>query len=490
MGNKGHLYILFIGLIQQCIEGALNTELPKCWKQYGECLDLNERPLDLVNKIKPKENKNIIRVVQNKYTQEECLSECEMSPECQFYTLYSPDKLKNCSLVGFNLGNTCQRIENVCVLHRKCSVFDQNCGKACTTGQRLIEDRSESWHTLVLGGKVSNTQFEKTGEILDESGTICNSFPVDEMEGAAGVFIHDINDPTKDHVIVCGGWNSANKYMKKCGIGRSTGFDFGENPTEVVNLLKERGFFSMAAVGTKAFAFGGYNTVTGMLNDIEEYDGTTWSASTITLPSPRSHTCAVHVRMNQKDMIYLLGGWDDKINFLPDVLKFDVVDGVLSKDSSFSLNLPVDIEGVSPGRADMACMHYRMKGWNDGILITGGYRSSGAWLNTVWFLDLTIALNQSGTANPWIRLNDLSKNFDGGRHYHGMSTTAGQPWIIGGWNNGPLKSTLSYFECETEDITRPGIWKSNKFKTLKVGREKFASISVPKRIIPNAQLCN
>ena len=34
-------------------------------------------------------------------------------------------------------------------------------------------------------------------------------------------------------------------------------------------------------------------------------------------------------------MIYLLGGWDDKINFLPDVLKFDVVDGVLSKDSSF-----------------------------------------------------------------------------------------------------------------------------------------------------------
>ena len=50
-----------------------------------------------------------------------------------------------------------------------------------------------------------------------------------------------------------------------------------------------------------------------------------------------------------------------------------------------------------------------MKGWNDGILITGGYRSSGAWLNTVWFLDLTIALNQSATANPWIRLNDLSK---------------------------------------------------------------------------------
>ena len=43
-------------------------------------------------------------------------------------------------------------------------------------------------------------QFEKTGEILDESGTICNSFPVDEMEGAAGVFIHDINDPTKGWV--------------------------------------------------------------------------------------------------------------------------------------------------------------------------------------------------------------------------------------------------------------------------------------------------
>jgi len=35
-----YLLLVTSGLIQQCIEGALNTELPKCWKQYGECLDL------------------------------------------------------------------------------------------------------------------------------------------------------------------------------------------------------------------------------------------------------------------------------------------------------------------------------------------------------------------------------------------------------------------------------------------------------------------
>ena len=35
------------------------------------------------------------------------------------------------------------------------------------------------------------------------------------------------------------------------------GFDFGEIPSEVVNLVTERGFFSMVAVGAKAFAFGG-----------------------------------------------------------------------------------------------------------------------------------------------------------------------------------------------------------------------------------------
>ena len=45
------------------------------------------------------------------------------------YLFFSPDTLKNCSLVGFNLGNTCQRIGNVCVLHRECSVFNENCGK-------------------------------------------------------------------------------------------------------------------------------------------------------------------------------------------------------------------------------------------------------------------------------------------------------------------------------------------------------------------------
>ena len=34
---------------------------------------------------------------------------------------------------------------------------------------------------------------------------------------------------------------------------------------------------------------------------------------------------------------------------------------------------------------------------------------AGAWLNTAWFLDLTLALNSSDTTFPWIRMEDLSK---------------------------------------------------------------------------------
>ena len=41
----------------------------------------------------------------------------------------SKDVLKDCYLVGFNLGTTCQRLANACVLYRECTQFDTRCGK-------------------------------------------------------------------------------------------------------------------------------------------------------------------------------------------------------------------------------------------------------------------------------------------------------------------------------------------------------------------------
>ena len=53
--------------------------------------------------------------------------------------------------------------------------------------------------------------------------------------------------------------------------------------------------------------------------------------------------------------------------------------------------------------------HCRLEGWKDGILMTGGYRATGAWLNTVWFLDLAAATDPAVTDQPWTRIMDISK---------------------------------------------------------------------------------
>ena len=41
--------------------------------------------------------------------------------------------------------------------------------------------------------------------------------------------------------------------------------------------------------------------------------------------------------------------------------------------------------------------------------MTGGYRATGAWLNTVWFLDLAAATDPAVTDQPWTRIMDISK---------------------------------------------------------------------------------
>ena len=81
---------------------------PTCWVRLGECLDRNQPPLNTQDKVKPLVNKNVVRAVDGAGTVDLCLAACEAEPECGYFTVYHPDEKKDCHLVGFNLGNSCQ----------------------------------------------------------------------------------------------------------------------------------------------------------------------------------------------------------------------------------------------------------------------------------------------------------------------------------------------------------------------------------------------
>ena len=66
----------------------------------------------------------------------------------------------------------------------------------------------------------------------------------------------------------------------------------------------------------------------------------------------------------------------------------------------------------------------RRNNWEDGVLITGGYRDAGAWINTALWLSMETLRNSSITTNKWLRLTNISPKFDGGRHNHQMTTAA------------------------------------------------------------------
>ena len=131
--------------------------------------------------------------------------------------------------------------------------------------------------------------------------------------------------------------------------------------------------------------------------------------------------------------------------------------------------------------------HLRRNNWEDGVLLTGGYRDAGAWINTAWWLSMERLRNSSITTNKWERLTNISPMFDGGRHNHQMTTAALSPLIVGGWRNKALDENLMFSECEEDDDpTRVGVWSSHS-KRLKVGREKFIALSVPKDFVASTE---
>jgi len=481
----------------------LASSLPKCWIREGECLDLNEPPLDMVDRTKPQLNRNVIAAVKNVANIDMCMSKCELEAECKYFTLYKENLAKDCHLVGFNLGTSCKRLGNVCVLHRGCFLFNQTCAGDCLTGRRSAKwDKRDDAKTLVLGGvrkpRLRLDEYATRVEVHDDLGQLdCAKSPTTlSREGAAAGFFQPADlsgGGPPERVLWCGGWHTRNISASN----RFTGVLDGEYQTSCESLLREgnweasstiqlatpRAFFPIVETPFGLFAIGGYNEENGMLRSIERFDGTAWSTvSEVALEEPKSHTCGVFVPLNNASYIFVLGGWDANLDYVDVVEVFKVnSDGTLERyDTEFKLPSDREDDPKFAGKADLQCQHFRRGGWRDGILISGGYRSAGAWLNTAWFLDLTefevaplhyealtegrhnaitaAELNemlkenstsaQLSSPTRWAtRLTDISRQFVDGRHFHQIMVAGLRPMLLGGWSNKALDSKLQFDDC-------------------------------------------
>jgi len=489
--------------------------LPTCWLHYGECLDNNQPPLDVQTKVKPLNNENVIKVEKDIFTIEDCNKKCEESAECAYYTLYKNDLNKNCKIVGFNLGHACNYLSNVCVLLRECYQFNSTCDRGCVTGRRLLKDETKQYKTLIVGGikdqRLKHSEYETSIEVLNEIGeSKCPLYidKTDKREGASSAFFEGSSLTNNQIALLCGGWFTTSKddslpkqsflkgeYFKTCEKMQK-----GQNwdKTNTIDMIRHRAFFSMAATDRGMFAFGGYNNYKGFLDNIEYIDLTAatpaWVELGLKLSKPRSHTCAASVRFKGRIFVIVVGGWDDSLEYVADVDLFNVDEDDGTLTLNMTLEMPADRsddEARTRGRADTACMAYRRHNWMEGLLITGGYREAGAWLNTAYWLNLTAVFdpNLASPSLAWERVTNISPMFDGGRHNHALSTTAMLPAIIGGWRNKALDTMLLLDECEEDDdLTRMGVWSDHDAK-LKIGREKFAALSVPRSFLVGTDFC-
>ena len=82
--------------------------------------------------------------------------------------------------------------------------------------------------------------------------------------------------------------------------------------------------------------------------------------------------------------------------------------------------------------------------WATGIMVAGGYKSHGAWTNTVEFFNFE--------TGKWVPPAFFPQLTDG-RHYHGVTTLGLIPTVFGGWNNGSLDSIEQLDYC-TEGSTK------------------------------------
>ena len=97
--------------------------------------------------------------------------------------------------------------------------------------------------------------------------------------------------------------------------------------------------------------------------------------------------------------------------------------------------------------------------------------------------------NPEETLPAWERITNISPDFDKGRHFHQMTTANFKPLLVGGWRNLAENATLMLDECEEDDDpSRHGVWKKSGKRKLRIGREKFVGISVPKDFLTGSDL--
>ena len=87
--------------------------------------------------------------------------------------------------------------------------------------------------------------------------------------------------------------------------------------------------------------------------------------------------------MQDKDgnrYVYAIGGWN--LNYLKDVYKIKM------GANGSPVGSWVNFEPMQVERSDHACAEVQISPTEKGILAAGGYRTDGAWMSSVEFLDL------------------------------------------------------------------------------------------------------
>ena len=168
--------------------------------------------------------------------------------------------------------------------------------------------------------------------------------------------------------------------------------------------------------------------------------------------------------------LYTIGGWN--LEYLSSVHRI-----AIDAESGDLVGEWLTMPKLGQERSDHACavvQYVRENVWETGIMVAGGYKSNGAWTNTVEFFNF-----QDGAWVPTAFFPAL-KN---GRHYHGLTTLGSIPTVFGGWNNGSLSSIEQLDYCTTKDRGTPQ-WVET-LDWLTIPREHFAFARVPPNFYTN-----
>ena len=98
-----------------------------------------------------------------------------------------------------------------------------------------------------------------------------------------------------------------------------------------------------------------------MLQYIEAFNGTTWKELELELTEPKSHTCATSLNFQGKDFVFVIGGWNQDLEYVSTVEVFQV-----ESDGDLALNMTTELPADrttdpdrTKGKSDLGCLSYR-----------------------------------------------------------------------------------------------------------------------------------